>query len=60
MKPERNCKNSKNLEEIQKTWRKFPKIFWPPCLNWSEHKETLKTKLLKLKTIGSFYETTFK
>jgi len=24
-KPERNSKNSKNLEEIQKTWRKFPK-----------------------------------
>ena len=21
-----------NLEEIFKTWRKFPKIFWPPCL----------------------------
>ena len=23
-------RNSKILEEIQKTWRKFPKIFWPP------------------------------
>ena len=23
----------KNLKEIQKTWRKFPKIFWPPCKN---------------------------
>ena len=26
-KPGRNSKNSKNLEEIQKTWRKFPKSF---------------------------------
>ena len=32
-KPGRNSKYSKNLEEIQKTWRKFPKIFWPPCFN---------------------------
>jgi len=31
-KPGRNSKNSKNLEEIQKTWRKFPKNLWPPCL----------------------------
>jgi len=29
-KPGRNSKNSKNLEEIQKTWRKFPKNLWPP------------------------------
>ena len=21
----------KNLEEIQKTWKKFPKNLWPPC-----------------------------
>jgi len=31
-KPGRNSKNSKNLEEIQKTLTKFPKIFWPPCM----------------------------
>ena len=24
-------RNSKNLEETQKAWRKFPKMFWPPC-----------------------------
>ena len=30
-KPGRNSKNSKNLEEIQKTWRKIPKNLWPPC-----------------------------
>ena len=30
-KPGRISKNSKNLEEIQKTWRKFPKKLWPPC-----------------------------
>ena len=29
-KPGRNSKNSKKLEEIQKTWSKFPKIFMPP------------------------------
>ena len=29
-KPGRNSKNSKNLEEIQKTWRKFPKTFGHP------------------------------
>ena len=29
-KPGRISKNSKNLEEIQKTWRKFPKNLWPP------------------------------
>ena len=31
-KPGRNSKNSKNMEEIQKTWRKFPKNLWPPCI----------------------------
>ena len=28
-----NSKNYDNLEEIKKTWRKFPKIFWPPCIH---------------------------
>jgi len=29
-KPGRNSKNSKNPEEIQKTWRKLLKNLWPP------------------------------
>ena len=27
-------RNSKNLEEIQKTWRKFTKNLWPPCYKY--------------------------
>ena len=31
-KSEKFGRNSKILEEIQKTWKKFPKFFWPPCI----------------------------
>ena len=32
-KPGRHSKNSKNLEEIQKICRKFPKNLWQPCIH---------------------------
>ena len=34
-KPGRYSKNSINLEEIQKTWRKFLKNLWPTCLSFN-------------------------
>ena len=36
----------KNLEEIWKTWKKFPKIFWPPVNYFS----TLYYYLITLST----------
>ena len=57
-KPGRNSKNSINLEEIQKTWKKCPKILWPPCDTHLVQTE-FKNPVLENKNIGINLKTKY-
>ena len=49
-------RNSKNLEEIQKTWKKLSKNLWQPCImqTFNYIEKRLVCKYLKFKEIKIF------